>query len=85
MLENEIVNVGDFVYDLILRTGRVTGITPQGSIEAVFGARTVTYSAGGFLAGAKRLYWHDPVLIVPKKDDAENLNTYRRLIAAVQA
>lgn len=63
------VSVGDSVYDLLLGGGHVSYVD-ESQIQVSFGGgRTLTYSPSGHFGTVKRLYWTDPILEIPHKND----------------
>jgi hypothetical protein len=66
------VLLGDSVYDLFFGVGHVRNLTSDGRAVVSFGARAFTYNnAGVGQHGRRSLYWHDPVQIIPMKDEAQ--------------
>lgn len=77
------IEAGDAVYDLFFGDGRVKNITADGHAVVVFGTRMFTYDGRGVGAhGHKSLYWHNPILLVPMKDERE-WSLQRRLNTAI--
>lgn len=68
-INNEIVAVGDRIYDVVQGYGKVVD-TSFGDIVVRFdnGIR-ITFDNTGSYGGTRRLYWHNPVVIEPTKDD----------------
>lgn len=73
MLDGDTIDLGDLMFDIVLqRTGAVILLTPQGGFELDYGAaRIIRYAPGGFLAGVRRVYWLQPILSVPQKNDPQ--------------
>lgn len=73
MLDGFVVNIGDNVWDVLLaNTGIVTAIDGGTLFTVSYGPQgTLTYGAGGTIAGRKRAYWRDPVLTLPEKNDPQ--------------
>lgn len=69
MLSDENAFIGDRVYDVVHGYGKIVD-TAFGDIVVRFdsGIR-ITFSEGGFYAGVRRLYWHNPVVVEPTKDN----------------
>lgn len=64
------VERGDSVYDLYLGVGTVKQITGEDKIEVVFGRQHWTYDHRGVgRHGRRSLYWRNPILFTPAKDD----------------
>lgn len=73
ILDNEIVQQGDKVYDIFYKEGIVT-LVRQGEIDVRFVTSTgntkhMTYLGNGVYAGNKRLFWKDPIIVYPPKND----------------
>lgn len=69
ILNNEVVNIGDKVYDVAKGYGSVVS-TQFNEIQVRFNdGQRITYDSVGKYAGVKRLYWHNPVVIEPTKDN----------------
>ncbi|MBN3777431.1 hypothetical protein G3O06_07685 [Burkholderia sp. Ac-20345] len=65
------VEPGDYVYDLFFGDGMVKNLTADGRAVVAFGPRTFTYNEAGVgQHGRRSLYWHNPILLVPMKDEA---------------
>lgn len=79
--------VGDLLFDIMRRaTCTVVRSTPQG-LTVDFGAGVGTMNVntdGTTAAGVRRLYWQDPILVEPQKNDP-NWNAYRTILEVVQA
>lgn len=73
MLDGFVVNVGDSIYDVLLdNLGIVTAVDGGNLFTVSFGVgNTLTYAAGGTLAGRRRAYWRNPILTLPQKNDPE--------------
>ncbi|WP_333679886.1 hypothetical protein [Dyella sp.] len=79
------VEAGDPVYDLFHGEGRVKSVTADGHAVVVFGGRFMTYDDRGIgQHGRRSLYWHNPILLTPMKDEAA-WNLQRRLNQAIAA
>jgi hypothetical protein len=72
MLDGFVVDIGNNLYDILLgQMGQVT-VVSQTSITVDFGGnRVLTYVGNGQFAGRRRLYWRDPVLTLPQKNDPQ--------------
>lgn len=72
MLDGFVVDVGNSLYDILLaQVGQVVAVG-GGQITIDFGAgRTLTYFGNGEIAARRRLYWRNPLLTLPRKDDAQ--------------
>ena len=79
------VEAGDAVYDLLHGDGRVKSVTVDDHAVVVFGQRFLTFDDRGIGPhGRRSLYWHNPILVVPMKDEAA-WSLQRRLNAAIAA
>lgn len=82
-LDGEVLEVGDAVYDLYFGDGRVKSVTADNRAVVVFGGRMFTYDERGVGQHGKRsLYWHNPILLVPMKDE-QSWSLQRRLNMAI--
>lgn len=68
MLDGYPVNIGDVVYSLGVGTGTVTAVNADGGFSVKHGNGEVYYRDGGYIGNKKRVYWADPLIIVPPKD-----------------
>lgn len=68
-LDNQNVTAGDQVYDLVWGYGTVTS-TMFDTIQVRFGdGRGINYTSVGEYGGVRRLYWHNPIVIPPPRDN----------------
>ena len=84
LLDNQPVTIDDKVFYIIWGYGIVTS-TMFGSIQVRFGDnRAVKYESDGSLGGVRRLYWHNPVVIPPPRDNRgwETLQSVLTTVAA---
>lgn len=68
MIDNEEVNIGDAVFVLGIGTGTVKSISADGSFTVQTGRGIQTYRNGGYLGNSRRVYWHDPFILLPPKN-----------------
>lgn len=68
VLDGDLVQEGDTLFDVLLGHGRVSHIG-ENSCRVDFSGRFVNYYENGLFAGAKRLFWRDPVLFIPRRDN----------------
>ncbi|ETD72661.1 hypothetical protein V757_02925 [Pelistega indica] len=80
-MDNYRVELEDTVYDIMLGTGRVVSLNEDGSFLVAFGTQRMTYQKGGYFAGVKRLFWADPVLLVPPKRATKKWEAIQRMIS----
>lgn len=67
ILNNEVVQLHDTLYDLSNGRGTVVSLTEE-SIEVLFdNGRRITFNNFGQLDGVRRLFWQYPVIIDPPK------------------
>ena len=67
IINEEVVSLGDFLYDLSNGRGIVVGLTEE-RIEVLFdNGRRITFNQYGQLDGIRRLFWQYPVIIDPPK------------------
>jgi hypothetical protein len=72
MLDGFVVEVGDTLYDLLLNQQGAVIMSASGQVTLDFGlGRILTYSGNGEFAGRRRLYWRNPILTLPEKDDTQ--------------
>lgn len=69
MISNENAVVGDRVYDVVQGYGQIVDTT-FGDIAVRFdnGIR-ITFDKTGSYGGVRRLYWHNPIVVEPTKDN----------------
>lgn len=69
MISNEYATVGDRVYDIVQGYGQIVD-TIFGDIVVRFdnGVR-ITFDETGSYGAVRRLYWHNPIVIEPSKDN----------------
>lgn len=69
MISNENAVVGDRVYDIVQGYGQIVD-TAFGDIVVRFdnGIR-ITFDKTGSYGGVRRLYWHNPIVVEPTKDN----------------
>jgi hypothetical protein len=80
------VRNGDTVYDVVYGAGQVVELLVDGRFVVALsgGARRITFTGLGFskFSRARTLYWHNPVIITPSKDDSD-WHRLRRIIGAM--
>ena len=86
MLDNDPVEVGDKVYDLVFGTGEVSELKVDGRFRVRFATGAHVYDRTGIRVDAnnRTLFWHNPVVTVPQKDDT-HWSVARRLCEAMIA
>lgn len=68
MLDGSEVKLGDSVYVVALGSGTVTAVSADGGFSVKIGNSTFSIRADGYVGNVKKVYWHDPKVIVPPKD-----------------
>jgi hypothetical protein len=72
MLDGFAVDVGNIVWDILMgQAGQVAAVSPTSVTVDFGGGRTLTYFGNGEVAGRRRLYWRNPVLTLPEKNDSQ--------------
>lgn len=68
MLDGVQLSIGDTVYVLGIGYGSVYSVSSDGSFKVKIGRSTQEYRDGGMIGNVRKVYWHDPLFIVPPKD-----------------
>lgn len=72
-LDNDPVLLGDSVFAVGYGVGRVTELLTESRFRVQFSMtnQSMTFDERGFMARARArsLYWQDPVVVAPAKDD----------------
>lgn len=68
MLDGAEVNIGDSVYVVGMGQGQVTGVSSDGSFTVKIQRNSYTFMDGGFIGKVRKVYWHNPIFVVPPKD-----------------
>lgn len=72
MLDGYTIEVGNLLWDLLLEQfGTVTNVVGQETTVDFGGGRVLRYGANGTYSGARRLYWLNPILTLPQKNDSQ--------------
>jgi hypothetical protein len=69
-MDGALVNPGDWVHDILFGPGQVN-FADSTQIQVRFGADVFTYSPDGSFGQVRRLYWADPILEAPPKNDKQ--------------
>jgi len=70
MLDDDQVHVGDSVYDIVMQaTGIVEDVRPDGGFTVRIGSKRMVYQLDGYYMQTKRVYWRNPVIMIPRKKD----------------
>lgn len=59
--------IGDRVYVLLQGSGVVTGVRTNGIITIKTPKGEAPYAADTYSGRSRRVYWHDPITIIPPK------------------
>lgn len=74
-MEGVETELGDTVFDVLLKTGKVVQHLPSDSVRVEFGTsrRVITFDSRGVRSGypARTLYWRDPVIVAPLPGDRQ--------------
>lgn len=81
ILSNENVSVGDRVYDIARGEGSVVDIAFDDIVVRFNNGTRITFDKHGNYGGVRRLYWHNPVIIEPTKENAK----WRTLTECIKA
>lgn len=68
-ISNENVAVNDRVYDLTQGLGTVVDTTFNEIAVRFDNGVRISFDSTGHYAGVRRLYWHNPVVVEPTKDN----------------
>ena len=82
MMDGAPIIVGDSVHDILHGPGTVVELKANDRVRVRFGQKYFVYDANGVIvdSGYRRtLYWRDPVLFPPQKDDV-NFHLTRKLV-----
>lgn len=84
-MDNETVSVGDSVFGVGYGVGKVVELLSEGKFRVAFAVtgQTLTFTHDGRLPRSlsRSLYWKDPVVVPPSKDD----NFWLALRPAIEA
>lgn len=69
MIDDVPVHINDAVHVLGLGDGLVTSISSDGSFEVKLGNGKVNVRKGGYIGNVRKVYWHNPMIVVPPKDE----------------
>lgn len=69
MINNENVSVNNVVYDITQGYGTVVDTTFNDITVRFNNGIRITYDKNGYYGGIRRLYWHNPIVIEPTKDN----------------
>ena len=83
MMDGDTPQPGDSVHDLLVGHGFVEHVNSEGSIIVRFGQRTMQYTAAGHYGSIRRLYWEDPVVVIPRRREGI-VPVLRKLAATIR-
>lgn len=91
MLDGVQVNIKDKVYVLGIGYGEVTSVSADGSFKVRIHNSVQEYRDGGMIGNIRKVFWHDPLFIVPPKEPSlwqlfkeQSLYNYKVLIRVLQ-
>lgn len=84
MMDGAEVHIGDTVYVLGIGAGTVSSVRDDGGFTVKTAGGEAYYRAGGFVGNQRRVFWHDPMIIVPPKDN-RLWETYKAMTKNVYA
>lgn len=68
MIDGYPVELGDTVYVLGIGTGNVVAVNNDGGFTVRTGNGEAYYRSGGYVGNQRRVYWADPMIVVPPKN-----------------
>lgn len=77
MIDDVPVQINDAVHVLGLGDGIVTAVSADGSFEVKLGNGKVHVRKGGYIGNVRKVYWHNPMIVVPPKNDQLWINFVR--------
>lgn len=80
-INNEIVSIGDSLYDITHGYGKVINIVFDEIVVKFKNGLVINFDRDGNYGGVRRLFWHNPVVTEPPK----NIDTWEALIKCIQA
>lgn len=83
-INNESVNIGDKVYDITQGWGTVTAITLGDIIVKFKNGLRITYDTEGNYGGIRRLFWDNPIVVEPTKDQ-QLWNTLKSCVLTIHS
>lgn len=69
MISNENAVVGDRVYDIVQGYGQIVDTAFDDIVVRFDSGIRITFDKDGNYGGVRRLYWHNPIVIEPAKDN----------------
>lgn len=81
-LDNEPVLLNDLVFDMMYGKGEVVSFDDNAMQVLFANGRKITYDTTGHLNGIRRVYWHNPLIITPPKDETK-WNAFLHVIVGV--
>ena len=72
MLDGFQIEVGNLLWDILLQQfGTVTQVIGDEAIVDFGFGKVLHYGTGGTFSGVRRLYWLNPIITLPQKNDAQ--------------
>ena len=68
MMDGSEVKLGDSVYVTAIGSGTVVAVSSDGGFTVKVGNSMFSIRADGYVGNVRKVYWHDPMVIVPPKD-----------------
>lgn len=68
MLDGVQLAIGDVVFVLGIGAGTVVRIESDGGFTVRTGNGQQHYRAGGKIGNVRKVFWHDPLLVIPPRD-----------------
>ena len=80
-MDGERPELNDAVHDILLGAGRVVAVHGDDGVTVAFDGTnsTMRYSPEGFFGSVRRLYWENPIVVIPQR--REGLSALLRHIA----
>lgn len=70
-LDDAELKLNDRVYDLTNGYGKVSDVSDTGFTVLFLNRRRISFEVGGTLQGVRRVFWHNPLVVAPPKDEAQ--------------
>ena len=82
-LDGDEVNVGDTLYDSV--SGATAKVVEVSSTNMALSEKGSVFAVAedGYLNNVKRFWWHNPVLFVPRRGDAQKIVTLRSIAKVI--
>lgn len=82
-LDGDEVSVGNTLYDSV--SGATAKVVEVSSSNMALSEKGHVFAVAedGYLNGVKRFWWHNPVLFVPRRGDAQKIVTLREIAKVI--